>query len=80
MIETTRETRWHEADGSVLTLPPGTQGFILTKSHFHELEDEGLKIDLERAKRHYKKNERQGVFAYIERKYRWLDKGSYKRI
>ena len=80
MIETLKETIWHEEGRGFFTLPPGTQGFILTKSHFQELEDEDERFALERAKRHYKKNEIPGVFAYIERRYRWLNKGSYKRI
>jgi hypothetical protein len=80
MIETTKDTTWHdEKAGVFFVIPSGTQGFILTKSHFYELEDDE-KIDLERAKRHYKKNERRGVFAYIERKYRWLNHGSYRKV
>lgn len=80
MIETIRDTTWHEEGIGCLVIPAGTQGFILTKAHFHELEDEQEKFALERAKRHYKKNERRGVFVYLERKYRWLDHGSYRKV
>jgi len=80
MIETIRETTWHdEVAKRFFVIPKGTQGFILRKGHVDELDEEERWL-LTRAKSHYKKREQNGIFVYLERKYRWLNHGSYKRV
>jgi len=72
-VVTVVDTLWHkEGEGSHI-IPAGTEAFVLTKDHLETLEEE-LQWELKRVRSMYKKREIDGVFIYLQGKYRWMPK------
>lgn len=58
-------------------IPAGTRASVLTLGDVSSLTDSQV---YERAKKNYEKIGREGVFAFLDGKYRWLDKDDYEVI
>ena len=71
-VVTTRDTVWNEPGKGRMIIPAGTEGFVMSSSDFHELEDGHEKSALYRARKMYDKREIDGVFVYLMGRHRFM--------
>lgn len=80
IIKTIEDTLWNQDGKGNFIIPKGTEAHVLGGDQFKNMPRSDEKIAIGRANKMYKDRGVIGVWAFLENKWRYLEKNSFKRM